>query len=366
MQRKGQIALFLIIGVVLIAAAGITFFLISKTTTNEITNNAPVLPTEIQPVQIFIESCIEENTKEAIKTLALRGWYNTIEQPFIETHTGNIPVYLDSGTNLIPSKGMVESEITEYLNAAIPICILNAPLSDLGFEIKSDLQSVSTTILGEKLVVDLIMPTTIKNDKSEQSLNQFHLEQKFNYQNIEDITKNIVDSILENPGYIDLTLLKEQKYSIMYLPISDCADVFFVYDNQTFIDSNTEIVHRFGVYYNEIYCTENPFTENKTSNYITDELDLNENLNPTLSLVPFQSFIYNQNFIINLSASDPENETLFYFTNSVLENLTDVVTGTISTNTTTEPIPVGIYKINATVVDISGGSDWQEFNLEIK
>ena len=78
-SRKGQITLFIIIGIVILISTALFFMLKSKITREEIAPGVSMiveeLPSAFLPVQPFIEKCIEKTAKQGLVILGQRGGY---------------------------------------------------------------------------------------------------------------------------------------------------------------------------------------------------------------------------------------------------------------------------------------------------
>ena len=84
--KKGQITLFIILGIVLLFSTAIILFIRSQAKEEmpmvpEVTES---LPTEIQPVKDFIESCVEITAKDAIEMIGVHGGYIGVTPEYIQ------------------------------------------------------------------------------------------------------------------------------------------------------------------------------------------------------------------------------------------------------------------------------------------
>jgi len=91
MRKKGQITLFVIIGIVILIAAGAFFTLrsISSESSDGTINRIAETPVEFQPINDFIESCIAKTSKEGIQQLGLHGGYIDLNKYGIQPESTN-------------------------------------------------------------------------------------------------------------------------------------------------------------------------------------------------------------------------------------------------------------------------------------
>ncbi len=87
LRKRGQVSVFIIIGILLILFVGIALFIRSIIT--EDTEQQPEdIPSEFYPVKIFIEQCISRTASEAIQLIGESGGYTNLDE-FGITHTSD-------------------------------------------------------------------------------------------------------------------------------------------------------------------------------------------------------------------------------------------------------------------------------------
>jgi hypothetical protein len=153
-QKKAQLTTFIIIAIVVIAAALFSYFVIFR---------APsALPAKLQPVEAYYLDCVSEKTQDALRLAGMQGGY--LEMPEFEAGSeykqfsnyymflgSAIPYwYYVSGSNIqkeqVPSKEEIENQISKYLKEEVEKCTLESFVSQ-GYVIEmSPVVGVSTTI----------------------------------------------------------------------------------------------------------------------------------------------------------------------------------------------------------------------------
>ncbi|MEN9626635.1 MAG: hypothetical protein RL557_963 [archaeon] len=110
MKKGGQIFIFIIIAIALIAAVAVYFFAVRSPENSS---------TDIVPIQSFITDCIGQTTREAVYIIGQSGGYVTLP----EKSTANaIAIYFDKGTVLMPSRETMEHELNTFVNEALLFC----------------------------------------------------------------------------------------------------------------------------------------------------------------------------------------------------------------------------------------------------
>jgi hypothetical protein len=154
MKKKGQVTIFIIIAVIIIAFVG-GFFLFRD-------ELASLFTPENEPIYLFVESCIEDTGKDAIHYIAKNGGY--LFSPELSTSEG-IPYYYYNGKNYMPSKKRVEEEISYYMNEMLSFCtedFIDFP----DFNITQGKIKTETKIKNDEVVLNVEYPLSIKKEES--------------------------------------------------------------------------------------------------------------------------------------------------------------------------------------------------------
>ncbi|MDP3764996.1 MAG: hypothetical protein Q8R04_00635 [Nanoarchaeota archaeon] len=110
MNKKAQIALFLILGFVIIL--GISFILYVKNQGNPKlkteSEKISKLSTGMSPVKVFIDSCIESVGKDAIITIGKNGGYFELPSQSTKDYDIKTAYYFYENIGIMPPKSRVE------------------------------------------------------------------------------------------------------------------------------------------------------------------------------------------------------------------------------------------------------------------
>ena len=166
-NKKGQVTVFIIIAIILVASVSL-FFIFRDTITQ---NN---IPTSIDPVYTLFLSCIQEDTQEGIARLESQAGY--IDLPDFEPGSQHMPFssqldflgvavpywYYVSGNNIqkeqVPSQTEMEKQLGEFIDGKISNCDFQ-DFYDEGFLISLGKPETSVKINGDsvEVSVDLLM-----------------------------------------------------------------------------------------------------------------------------------------------------------------------------------------------------------------
>jgi|SRR3989344_3761121 len=165
MKKRGQITIFIILALAVIAGLGAFLFL-----TNEQAQKETVDP-QIAPIFSFVESCIDSVGEHAINTIGKGGGYYHVDYG---TPNGTT-YYFDKQENLIPSKTTIEKELGIYVDEFLTECTNNfSQFSD--FTITAKRVNTKVTIREKEVIFTVNYPLTIEKNENKYQLQNFREE----------------------------------------------------------------------------------------------------------------------------------------------------------------------------------------------
>ncbi|GAF86451.1 unnamed protein product, partial [marine sediment metagenome] len=170
MNKKSQITIFIIIGILLIITIAI-FTYIQK---ERVYIEPELIEPELVPIKNYVESCIAAAGEDAVGLLGLQGGYIEIPKEISEEkyayievdETGffKIPFWYYNGQSRIPGIDFMENQISEYVKDNVKECIREFIAFEKEFDITEIKNINSKTIIQENSVlVQLDYPVKIKD-----------------------------------------------------------------------------------------------------------------------------------------------------------------------------------------------------------
>jgi hypothetical protein len=126
-NRKSQITIFILIGIILILVGGFVLILNKSSYLNFFEDNN-VNNNQVQSIKNFIETCITSETESVLTYISLQGGYYGIPDNYIEYSLNNlgnsllIPYYLQFNQDLFISEDRLISELKYGLQQNIDKC----------------------------------------------------------------------------------------------------------------------------------------------------------------------------------------------------------------------------------------------------
>jgi len=198
MYKRGQIALFVIIAILIISAA----FIILYTQTDIFGKRTEKLP-EIAPIQAFIENCIKETGQDALVFIGQQGGYYEMPKFSISGYS----YYFYNNKSVMPSKEKIEIELSKYMNEMLPFCTQNfVNFPDFSVEADPAINS-KTTILADKIRFDVNYKVLIRKGDSTFRISSFSNEIPSRLYTIYNVTSEIIAEQLTDPSHICLSCL---------------------------------------------------------------------------------------------------------------------------------------------------------------
>lgn len=210
-MKKAQISLFLLFSLVVIIAAAFFVYLNSTSLEQQsrkaITQTAE-MPAQIQPLNSFVEDCLRSTIAEAINLVSFQGGYYSVPEPYTTLSGIEIPYYWHENLLLVPTKSMVEEQLSAYLEEMLPSCTNGfAAFKELGYTVSEGSVSASAVIAAEEVMADVNYPLKLSKESSSFSLETFHSRVGSTIYSFLDSATGIVDEIDRKPDYVPLSFI---------------------------------------------------------------------------------------------------------------------------------------------------------------
>ena len=177
-MKRGQVTVFIILGIVLLLGIFLYFYMQEKSAT--FTPNL-VVPEELVPLQRYIDSCVYDTAKDAIIKLGLQSGFVEIPSEIMKQPSSYVKVdpygivirpywYYDTQSR-IPTEEFMVSQIKKYVEDNLPRCFDSFRSFKDSFDITAPKHSAKVTIGDKSVMIELDMPMEITNTKMNKKTN---------------------------------------------------------------------------------------------------------------------------------------------------------------------------------------------------
>lgn len=163
MKKRGQVSVFIIIAIVLIAIIAMGFY-IAKSYQQEIIKTSIWskfgFKSEADVIKNALSECMKTNTKDALKTIGIQGGYYKKPAKYSDLGWTFIPFYYLQGEYLMPDKSLIETELSDFTDDKMNECIKQIEFKNLDFSY--DKTKTITSIQKGKVTFKIDLSVTIK------------------------------------------------------------------------------------------------------------------------------------------------------------------------------------------------------------
>ena len=200
MNKKAQIAIFILIGIVILISA--SFILYLNQSYEEAIDESQETVLSSAPIKTYIESCLTEKVKEGINFISEHGGYYDL--PLISTYTA---YYIYYGVKELPSLEDMQNELDSYTIDNYSECLNFEMFEKQGFEIEYKDPTLTSSINDNSVSVKANIQIEIKKNEQTTSLNEFNINIESSLKKLYDTATEFVEEQMKDPEYVPRTFL---------------------------------------------------------------------------------------------------------------------------------------------------------------
>lgn len=232
MYKRGQVTIFIIVGVVIVLGLVIGSFFVLKNNTTQTS-----VARQYEALDSSIDTCVEEQAENAISILGIGGGQITQTKETISGPFGNSIYALKGNKNNLPSLDTIEAEIEEYIILTIPNCY---DAEEYEYDIVSKNPSSQVKIYEDYVRVfgniDLIIAS---NDTTQIFERKYMHDIPVRMGKIHDLSNQIIEKQKTSGLYVPLTFLTEFDTEIVYDYIDENTILYIIHDENSKINNVT-------------------------------------------------------------------------------------------------------------------------------
>jgi len=234
MEKKGQVTVFLIMGIVIMAIFAGVFFIVSKVTEEQLEiEEARVQEGGLSTnaIQLFIEKCLEKTSQEQLLVIGTQGGYYELNDKILDGFFINLipyiteenepismsiifsPYYFRQGAANLPEIEVIERELAKGIEKELPKCLDNFTVfKNQGYNFKSGKIQVDPFIGSKLVIINLKYPLEIKRENKINSLDRFMTKLNFNFKEKYELAQEILEEQKRDPAALPLGFLTNLAY----------------------------------------------------------------------------------------------------------------------------------------------------------
>jgi len=292
MDKKGQITVFIIIGIIFLAVVLLIFLIVPGYV------KLPFLvSSEEDSVKNFVSSCIMPTAVQGIKLAGLQGGYINVPENSLAADYSTVAYYYNNGEVTVPTKEKIETEISYFIDNTINLCLKNLSVfEEQGYLVSMGNIIAYTLIRENDVVIKLDLPITIEKAGKLTRVNDYSETVPIRLGHVHDIATLITQKTFEEPEFVDMTFISSFDVKVDILPQEKGKFVYSIIDSKSAIE-NESYIFLFAV---SVVINQPPVLN------IPDTIELAEG----------------EPKAIQLTATDPEGDLLSFSDDSALFDIT--------------------------------------------
>jgi len=220
-ERKGQVSIFVIVGIFLVAII-LVFFLINNSPPKNIQDN------KINQFKSTIQECVNKVSEESIYNIGQTGGYYELPN---KVNLSHVSYHFFIDRSLIPSIEKISDEMAKYVNELLPFCIKKF---NNNFDISYGKIDTTVKIKEESVNFNINFPLSISYGDETVQYNNFKYSKEMRFLLIYDIAKTINDYQVEEPRSTCLSCVGDMisfyNVSIFINDFNEEDTLFTIYD----------------------------------------------------------------------------------------------------------------------------------------
>ena len=343
MKNKGQVTIFIVIGIIFLLSLILIIALNTKVkdtiVPQIILENLFLRKTDT--VKSFVDSCLDKVSKEVLLLNNIQG--GKLNLPENIKSIGEIStsfLFFKNVASLLDKEEM-EMEISLEINRKLPQCTNDfSQIEDV--KIISGNVRTKTSINEEDVTFDVLWPIIIRQNQFTKEISEYQARHEITLKNMIERVNEILNDLIEHPQYLDLffsSFLGDQMTDIK-MQIDNDGFTFLNIDENSIIDNRP---------FSFMFATQ-------------PQKDEKENKKPILAKIPQLTAKEGERFTYTVRATDPENDQLTFLSSSPVipvQSITGIIDFIPRAN------DIGIHIVHIRVIDTAFNFDEQFVTITI-
>ncbi len=235
-SRKGQVTIFIIIGIILLFAFAGILYVTQRTAKSTIETQAETaitsVPETFRPVQTYTENCLRSTLKEGLLILGQQGGYiypeltgefslatptdssgldlESVKVPYwhfnAQPNEGNTITFSSFQPKLLAAdetSTSIEAQLARYVQEKMDGCLQDyGPFEQQGIRVSVEGKEATVSVTDDAVRVQLEMPLTARKGDAQQSFDRFSARLPLNLKHYYELASAVADAE-RNYGFLE-------------------------------------------------------------------------------------------------------------------------------------------------------------------
>ncbi len=339
MQKRGQVAIFLLVGILLLALSAAIFYIVKTRVSEPLGSEGETTLSGLRfesKINAFVESCLHEIAVPGIYLMGIQGGLLYPEDPQTILLTENALLnygYLNGVSYFSIEK--MEADLSAYVHDHINTCLndfAEFEKEGITFAKRKD-QDVSSTIKDDEILIRLSYSGEFMKGDDTTRIDTYSVKIPLRLGAALKSANTLIQKQQKNPSSLSLFTIPD--YFISYHPFDENTIIYSLADEKAALN-NAPLTFMFAV--------------------------RNENTNrpPVLDFIPDFTLRKGNPLAYEVTASDDDDDLLIFTADNTHVRVNE---GNIFTFVSEES---GIFPVTITVADSHGEKDEQNFKIVVK
>lgn len=231
MGKRGQITVFIIIGIIIITILGLFIYTQSYSLKNlfqKETTESKLLSDETSIIQTQINDCLKDRLQESVLLMGLGGGYINLSEDTLNINNSRISYLYNKGKITLPAIKEIEKQLGLYLILTMPDCINDSEYKELTLT-KGEIKPV-ISINKKDISASVDYPITISKGTVTKTITEKYSGRiPIRFGEVHSAVYNLLKNY--NPEQTDLEYLSSFNYIINIIAYSEDTHVYMIRDN---------------------------------------------------------------------------------------------------------------------------------------
>lgn len=283
-SKKGQISIFLILGIVILITTSIVFVFYNETISDQIkpeVEETTELVFQTENYKNFLNTCLKNIAEDSLIFIGQRGGYYNLPKPNYNDSFIKTAYYFYEDRSYMPTLEQMQNSISNYINSEISNCFNELNNFNEITNLNYNIEDINTLIIKDSVIVEAQIPTKITVNDATYEIEKYRTTINSRLKDIYNFTSFFIDNQLEDKYTICLScIINKAIENDLFTDIENIGNniyIFTVLYNDTVKDSFYKFI--FANKYKEFSCNNLPidadelFLENFLKNCLEKQIE---------------------------------------------------------------------------------------------